>query len=266
MKILSVFSLLVATNADFKASPVCIAGTTCVGFGVTFTGWLAAQEAFHSNHEVPKSASDSKGGPELGSFFDDDLQVGESCGLRRLDSDGVHRRLDCAKGLSCISRAICAEDVGEGGACGDSAGGVDCKSDLWCSESEIYAEQAQIDAGDTKKLHRCQDSFWKSGTLVDIGEGAAIAGVVIATGGVAAAGIGSSAAAAGAAEGVALTQVPTLTAAAISANLAATAAAASAVTAGTAAVTAGTAAGIAGVTTAVVGGGVAGGAAIADNN
>ena len=110
MKILSVFSLLVATNADFKASPVCIAGTTCVGFGVTLTGVLAAQEAFHSNHEVPKSASDSKGGPELGSFFDDDLQVGDSCGgLRRLDSDGVHRRLACAKGLSCTSTAAPTE-------------------------------------------------------------------------------------------------------------------------------------------------------------
>ena len=194
MKILSVFSLLVATNADFKASPVCIAGTTCVGFGVTLTGVLAAQEAFHSNHEVPKSASDSKGGPELGSMFDDDLQVGDKCGgLRRLDSDGVHRRLACAKGLSCTSSAApteipecptacsstvqdnqgekccqsegqagticllngpgntcrcdyapaqckidlrsfprCAEDVGEGGACGDSAGGVDCVSDYQC--------------------------------------------------------------------------------------------------------------------------------------
>ena len=166
MKILSVFSLLVATNADFKASPVCIAGTTCVGFGVTFTGVLAAQEAFHSNHEVPKSASDSKGGPELGSFFDDDLQVGESCGLRRLDSDGVHRRLDCAKGLSCISRAICAEDVGEGGACGDSAGGVDCKSDLWCSESEIYAAQAQIDAVTQKKSTVAKTAFGNPARLL----------------------------------------------------------------------------------------------------
>ena len=110
MKILSVFSLLVATNADFKASPVCIAGTTCVGFGVTLTGVLAAKEAFHSNHEVPKSASDSKGGPELGSFFDDDLQVGDSCGgLRRLDSDGVHRRLACAKGLSCTKFGTCSD-------------------------------------------------------------------------------------------------------------------------------------------------------------
>lgn len=188
MKILSVFSLLVATNADFKASPVCIAGTTCVGFGVTLTGVLAAQEAFHSNHEVPKSASDSKGGPELGSFFDDDLQVGESCGLRRLDSDGVHRRLDCAKGLSCISRAICAEDVGEGGACGDSAGGVDCKSDLWCSEHKYKLANIKTKYGDATKRNRCQKDFWKSSIFSDAEDAVMVIGAsvaVIATGGAA---------------------------------------------------------------------------------
>ena len=67
MKILSVFSLLVvATNADFKASPVCIAGTTCLGFGVTFTGVLAAQEAFHSNHKND-AASDATKKPDAAS-------------------------------------------------------------------------------------------------------------------------------------------------------------------------------------------------------
>jgi len=128
----------------------------------------------------------------LGSFFDDDLQVGESCGLRRLDSDGVHRRLDCAKGLSCISRAICAEDVGEGGACGDSAGGVDCKSDLWCSEHKYKLANIKTKYGDATKQNRCQKDFWKSSIFADAEEvGAAVmviafAVTVIATGGAAA--------------------------------------------------------------------------------
>jgi hypothetical protein len=50
----------VTTNADFKASPVCIAGTTCLGVGVTFTGVLAAQEAFHSNHKNDAASDATK--------------------------------------------------------------------------------------------------------------------------------------------------------------------------------------------------------------
>lgn len=60
LSLLSVFSLLVATDADFKTSPVCVAGTTCVGFGVTFTGILAAQEAFHSNHKNDATSDATK--------------------------------------------------------------------------------------------------------------------------------------------------------------------------------------------------------------
>ena len=76
MKILSVFSLLVTTNADFKASPVCIAGTTCLGVGVTFTGVLAAQGASHSDHKndaasdvtkKPDAASDATKKPDAAS-------------------------------------------------------------------------------------------------------------------------------------------------------------------------------------------------------
>lgn len=189
MKILSVFSLLVATNADFKASPVCIAGTTCVGFGVTLTGVLAAQEAFHSNHKVPKSASDSKGGPELGAFWDDDLKVGASCGgVRRLDSDGVHRRLACATGSSC-THGKCAENVGEGGACGDSANNVNCGSDLWCSENKYKLANIKTKHGDATRQNRCQKSFWKSSIFADSVIAVMViaeAVTVIATGGAAA--------------------------------------------------------------------------------
>jgi hypothetical protein len=83
----------------------------------------------------------------------------------------------------------CAEDVGEGGACGDSAGGVDCKSDLWCSKHKYKLANIKTKYGDATKQNRCQKSFWKSSIFADTEDAImviAIAVSVIATGGAAA--------------------------------------------------------------------------------
>ena len=44
-------------------------------------------------------------------------------------------------------------------------------------------EQSQIAAGDTQELHRCLDSFWKSGTLIKVAVGTIAAGGIL-TGGI----------------------------------------------------------------------------------
>ena len=89
---------------------------------------------------------------------------------------------DCNEGLSCVSNGRCARNAERGAPCGSSAGNVDCVSDYWCSQSSILGEQAQISAGDTQELHRCQDSFWKSGSLKYVAAGATVVAVAATAG------------------------------------------------------------------------------------
>ena len=127
MKILSVFSLLVTASADFKASPVCIAGTTCLGFGV-----LAAQEAFHSNHEndAASDATKKADAPPEPTFGAGSTGAWGSC-------DSFFSW--CGSGLTCTSNRKCSPNASPGESCGDSAGGVDCADSAggknWCTES-----------------------------------------------------------------------------------------------------------------------------------
>ena len=91
-----------------------------IAFHLAYAVW-AGNEAFHKNHQ-------NDAPPKLGESWTD-AKVGQACG------SGIFASA-CGTGLSCISRGICAEDVGDGGKCGKSAGGVDCKSGLCCDAQD----------------------------------------------------------------------------------------------------------------------------------
>ena len=116
---------MATNNADFKASPVCIAGTTCLGFGVTFTGVLAAKEAFHSNHK-----NDAASEPTLGGIGSGKGGPNQPC-----DTGWFTRK--CLGGLQCDSSVRCVPYRKEGEDC--DSGNFDCAGILTCCHGTCLA-------------------------------------------------------------------------------------------------------------------------------
>ena len=119
-----------------------------IAFHLAYAVW-AGNEAFHKNHLAPAPKLVSAPTPKFGESWTD-AKVGQACG------SGIFASA-CGTGLSCISRGICAEDVGDGGKCGKSAGVVDCASGLCCVDWGIDDDDGGAGPG-VYSCEYCKDS------------------------------------------------------------------------------------------------------------